>query len=58
MEVRCYVDSCVHWKANVCHADAIEVTSEDATKTPSRSDHTMCNTFKERGSDAPFSRNK
>lgn len=54
MEVRCYVDSCTYWQGNVCHAEAIEVASEDATKIPSRTDHTMCNTFKERGSDAHF----
>ncbi|WP_227762609.1 DUF1540 domain-containing protein [Zhaonella formicivorans] len=48
IEVRCYVDSCTFWKGNICTAGAIEVASEDAEKTPHRSDHTMCNTFKER----------
>jgi hypothetical protein len=48
MEVRCYVDSCTYWEGNFCHAETIEVNSQDAEKAPQRSDHTMCNTFKPR----------
>lgn len=49
MEVRCYVESCTFWDSNICNAGAIEVNSQDAEKTPQRSDHTMCDTFKPRG---------
>ena len=47
--IRCYADSCAHWEANICAADAIEVRSEDEEKTPNRSDHTMCATFRNQG---------
>lgn len=45
--VRCMVDSCDYWSNNECQAEAIEVRSENEEKTPWRSDHTMCATFKE-----------
>lgn len=48
-EIRCYVDSCEHWANQMCQAQAIEVRSEDEQKTPKRSDHTMCATFKPPG---------
>jgi len=50
VEVRCYVESCAFWGNNLCQAEAIEVTSEDAEKAPQRSDHTMCETFRPRKS--------
>ena len=47
MEIRCHVESCRFWVNNLCQAGAILVESRDARQPPSRSDHTMCSTFKE-----------
>lgn len=46
-QIRCSVDNCEFNGNNICHAEKIEVHSEDAQRKPLNSEHTLCATFRD-----------